>query len=125
MAFNALAEYSSGYGNMAISLAQINTDGQLDLVLVENSQVVIRYGNPDGSFGDPFTTGAQGALDALIADDVNQDDIADLVSGTYGYLAIQLGNGDGSFQQPQILAIPNQLEAAITGPAWSRRHCST
>jgi Bacterial Ig-like domain (group 3)/FG-GAP-like repeat/FG-GAP repeat len=97
-----------------ITLGDINGDGALDLVVglqtpggQQSVPLAILFGNGDGSFQEPVTTGA-GVYPALA--DMNGDGKLDLVvttacsdpKCTKGGVGVLLGNGDGSFQAIQI-----------------------
>ncbi|GAA4358628.1 hypothetical protein GCM10023185_24520 [Hymenobacter saemangeumensis] len=91
-------------GVYAPTLADVNNDGNLDL-LFTNAQtpplgVLLRLGNGQGGFG--ALTTAVGPFEArkLVMADFNHDGNLDLVAagyqGAYG-LSVALGNGQGSF----------------------------
>jgi len=80
--------------------ADLNGDGNIDLVLSGNGQsgVTVLLGKGDGTF--TVTAGPAQAGEATVAvADLNDDGIPDLVFGaaTNSYLTVFLGNGDGTF----------------------------
>lgn len=99
---------SGGYGTIGIAVADVNGDGNLDVVVtnaataVNGAQgpgnVAVFLGNGDGSFRTPnfFSPGFTGPGSVAIGD-VNRDGNPDLVVGG-DELSILLGNGDGTFQ---------------------------
>ncbi len=89
----------------AITVSDINHDGNLDLVVSNRNDgtVTILVGNGDGSFaasnGSPLTIGF--APGAIVSCDLNGDGIPDLaVADPDNYdVGIFLGHGDGTFSQ--------------------------
>jgi hypothetical protein len=109
--------YSSG-GQTALSLtaADVNGDGKLDLIVVNqcapgcaNSSVSVLLGNGDGTFlpAVTYSFGTVLASSAAVAD-VNGDGKPDLIVAgvaccyqqfyNYAAVGVLLGNGDGTFQ---------------------------
>jgi hypothetical protein len=107
--FQPAKTYDSGGGATGgLALADLNTDGKLDVV-VTNGKVAVLLGNGDGSFQaaigyDPGGSGADGVAVA----DVNHDGRPDLLVANYfcgstyncshGSIGVLLGHGDGTFQ---------------------------
>jgi sugar lactone lactonase YvrE len=113
-----------GYNPTAIATADINGDGNADLILVQQSsstsssgQVVIFVGNGDGTFtqASSTTTVASVAYSILPAD-LNGDGKIDLVLTSVGSTGntILLGNGDGTFT---ISAGPGQSSESMMAVA--------
>jgi hypothetical protein len=89
-----LAHTYSGSGSV-ISTADVNGDGNLDLVL--SGEVLL--GNGDGTFQSPITYSQAGPNLALA--DFNNDHKLDIViAAADEELAVLLGNGDGTFGSP-------------------------
>jgi hypothetical protein len=95
-----------GSDNVAsVSLTDLNSDGNLDLVVFGDG-VRVFLGNGDGTFGPPIYQrlpfGASG-----VVGDFNRDGKIDAVENDVWYYtetpyaALFIGNGDGSFQKPQ------------------------
>ncbi|MGE5113590.1 MAG: FG-GAP repeat domain-containing protein, partial [Acidobacteriaceae bacterium] len=79
--------------------ADVNADGNLDLVFTDGSNIWVTLGKGDGTFGDyiksPLTAGAGGRH---LVVDLNRDGKPDVVLVLQdGGLALALGNGDGTF----------------------------
>jgi hypothetical protein len=95
--------FPTGDAPQAISVADVNGDGKLDLIIANNqgASVTILLGNGDGTFtaalGSPVTVG-NGPYAVAVAD-LNGDGKLDLVTANFGdnTLSILLGNGDGTF----------------------------
>jgi hypothetical protein len=116
--FQAAVLYPSGglFAN-SVAIADVNGDGNLDLVVANcgsnspndcvstsNSGVVaVLLGKGDGTFqaAAPYSLGANGATSVAVAD-VNGDGKLDVIvatgSNTGGLVGVLLGNGDGTFQ---------------------------
>jgi hypothetical protein len=119
--FHAPVNYSSGgQGAYSISVADVNGDGKLDLVVANGclgnncatGGVGVLLGNGDGTFKKPVTysSGAASVFGSHVAvGDLNGDGKLDLVvaltgsgcgSGCpKGLVGILLGNGDGTFKK--------------------------
>jgi len=106
-------------GNGAIAAADVNGDGDLDLVVQSSSTVAQIYlGNGSGTFSNasnyilslPGFGTLQFSTGVAIAD-FNLDGKLDIASGG----AALLGNGNGSFQGIQLGVVPNPPDGAIVG----------
>ncbi len=125
-AASKVSSYNSSSGTLlpgpTVSLADVNHDGHLDLVIEKQVSsgfgVEIALGNGDGSFAAPqpgaflnFPSGASFSADLLVTSltgDPARQDI--LVATSYGAYAA-LSNGDGTYQAPKP-ALPNDPIAA-------------
>lgn len=115
----AVAYSSGGQYPSAVAIADVNGDGKLDLVVINNTGgangdgiVAVLLGNGDGTFQSPVTYPADGnQSNSLVVADLNHDgklDIAVANSCTSGgcdtpitsAITVLLGNGDGTFQPP-------------------------
>ncbi len=124
--FHAAVNYSSG-GESAysISIADVNGDGKLDLVVANGclgsdcstGSVGVLLGNGDGTFKKvrTYSSGAASVFGSHVAvGDLNGDGKLDLAVATTGsgcgsgcppgLVAILLGNGDGSFKKAKTYA---------------------
>lgn len=118
----AASSYNSGgYSGLAVAIADVNRDGQLDLIAANlcsdgsncvDGNVGVLVGKGDGTFKPPVTYSTNGyGASSIAAADVNGDGIPDLVvdnicktstSCNKGGIALLAGNGDGTFQTPLI-----------------------
>jgi hypothetical protein len=110
ISFAKVATYNSGLsggGGGSVAIADLNGDGNLDLVVTNGTDMFsVLLGNGDGTFQAPvlYSSGGPFAESVAIAD-LNGDGKLDVVFASYlvghaGAVAVLLGNGDGTFQAP-------------------------
>src|ERR1700687_3587442 len=102
---------------VAVSVRDVNGDGNLDLVVAaaisrirsdEPGMVSVLLGNGDGTFQPPVDSAAGRGVIGLVAGDYNGDGLLDVVVDNHPALSshtvsLLLGRGDGSFQPPTDL----------------------
>ena len=95
----AFPGFPFGYGADALRLVDLDGDGHLDLVSVDPSSIIVRYGAGDGTFPVAATLGpSHGAL-ALEVVDVDRDGQLDVLTTrpTDGTLAVLHADGAGGY----------------------------
>jgi hypothetical protein len=129
--FSALSPNTSvpgnGFGNGPSygTVGDFNGDGILDLALTLQTadNVVILFGNGDGTFAAPIVTndGIPGTLGIATAD-FNGDGIPDLAvtvvsfgATSQGAVVVLLGNGDGTFKVGQESEAVYQAQNVVVG----------
>jgi sugar lactone lactonase YvrE len=108
-----------GYNPTAIATADINGDGNADLIVVQqgsstssDGQVAIFFGKGDGTFIEASsTTSLASVASSVLPADLNDDGHVDLVLSGLGAsgIAILLGKGDGTFTS--VADLPQAGEA--------------
>lgn len=109
--------FSMGAGVSDAKFADVNGDGNLDLIAMENTSdlVSIQLGNGTGTFGPKQTmartisTGAQTQIG-----DFNNDGLDDILAA-YGDLQLDLSSGDGTFRIASTVALPALYFGHVVG----------
>lgn len=103
-AFLFSADYRTGKRPLSVSFADFNTDGSLDLLVVNGQMntITVFLGNGDGTFLDGIDSGGDAGPMESLAQDFNGDKIPDIavVNIQSGSLSMLFGKGDGTFQYP-------------------------
>ncbi|RIL11799.1 MAG: hypothetical protein DCC75_01645 [Proteobacteria bacterium] len=121
---DAVTYATEGYETYAVSLADLNNDGILDLVTAgsvggndSDGSTTIRLGLGNGTFGNA-TSYFGGSKEAYLGD-LNGDGILDLVSagvtgrGAGGLAVVRLGLGNGTFGQSVSYAMEAAASEAV------------
>lgn len=103
--FRVATTYANeGNTSTDVSLADLNSDGILDMVSGGfgggSARVTVRLGNGNGTFGaaSSYAAGGAAAVASFALGDLSGDGILDLISlDTSGTGTLRFGNGDGSF----------------------------
>ena len=124
MAFNVLAEYSTGAYPYDVLLADVNRDSRPDMIVTNNngSSVDVRLGNADGSFGTAQVAGTGVGPHSVAAGDLNGDLKPDLVTANWSDVTLLPGNDDGTFQSPQSISLPDQIATGDPDPTPLSQH---
>jgi len=126
----AVTYNSGGYGTGSVAVADVNSDGNPDLLVANYcdrlgcpGSVGVLLGNGDGTFQDVVTygSGVNFARSVAVAD-VNSDGKVDVLIGSqcrvYPYncqdlVGVLLGNGDGTFQPVVTYNSGDQYESSV------------
>jgi hypothetical protein len=103
-----------------IALADVDADGDLDLVVADETTDTVRValGNGDGTFGAAvsFATGLPNVDESIAVADVNADGKLDIVVGGHAAsarIAVLLGNGNGTFGTPVVVNLAANGDATV------------
>jgi archaellum component FlaF (FlaF/FlaG flagellin family) len=114
--FQPGVSYPVGTAPNFVAVADLNHDGNLDLVVsnAQSDSVSVLLGNGDGTFRPAVTFPTPPDPIVVVVGDFNGDGKADFAtlnisdnSGRCDCVAVFLGNGDGTFQQPPIITTPS------------------
>src|SRR5579871_2790496 len=112
--FYKIPVYNPGMTITNFKNADLNHDGNPDLVAVSNGSVVSMLGNGHGGFGSPKLSTISGLNSVGVlfaASDFNNDGFVDVaVHGTdpvtgVSAVGVMLGNGDGTFKTTKVFAL--------------------
>ncbi|MBA3916659.1 MAG: VCBS repeat-containing protein, partial [Acidobacteriales bacterium] len=108
----AIQQTSFRSSGAEVAIADVNHDGNLDVVLL-GDQVIVYPGNGDGTFKQRIVnnTGQNGFLSGLLGD-FNGDGKLDAAITGDAIVLLSLGNGDGTFQLAQTYSIGGAALAA-------------
>jgi hypothetical protein len=110
-----------GTSSTSVQLGDVNGDGKLDLVVVneQSNRVSVLLGNGNGTFQARQTFDANASPASVKLADVNSDGRPDLVVAnalsTNNTLSVLLGNGNGTFQARQTLATSSGFHPVTVG----------
>jgi hypothetical protein len=109
--FQPVVAYDSGADSDSVVIADLNGDGNPDLLVGDQLRVAVLLGNGDGTFQPKVEYSAwipgdsPVGIGTVVVADVNGDAKLDLVAANQGSgnsndgsVAVLLGNGDGTFQ---------------------------
>lgn len=91
-------------------VADMDRDGNRDIVVAGDHSIVVLRGNGDGTFRIPiaFDLISPGGIDSLALGDFNKDGRMDALVSIDTSIQVVFGKGDGSFQSPAKI-FPNGL----------------
>ena len=105
--FAAPVFYPSGYtGDFFLTppiFADMDNDGNFDLVVPGADCILITYGHSDGTFDSPTAFQSGNLVTSATVADFNGDGIADVVTVSDSSLKLLVANGDGTFASPVSL----------------------
>jgi hypothetical protein len=108
--FNSPVAYAPGSGANALATADLNHDGNPDIVIanVAGDSITVLLGNGDGTFQAPVSYATPSTAVSVVVGDFNNDGKLDIAAAEQGdpCVAVLLGNGDGTFQEPAIITYP-------------------
>jgi len=96
--------YSGGTFPVAIALADVNGDGNLDVLVANFENIGLLLGNGDGTFQGAQKIFGSNRVHGIALADLNGDGKLDLLLATDSAAEVRLGNGDGTFQPAQYYA---------------------
>jgi hypothetical protein len=101
---------------ISVALADLNSDGHLDVLLVVNAsparQLQVMLGDGNGGFAAPVAvpTGSASPISNAVIADFNGDGFPDIAFGTNAnqpQIGIIFGDGHGGFSAPRVITVAN------------------
>jgi len=104
------------FGADFMNLFDIESDGDLDIVVAAGFEVSVILNDGGGAFGAPIDTGVGGFFNVLGMGEFNGDGHLDLLtdSAVQGYAEISNGNGDGTFDGANTVVTGRDVHAFAT-----------
>ncbi len=101
----AVTRYTSGLVIYSTTAADLNADGQTDLLLIDNGNLVTMIGNGNGTFNAPNQFSGVNPYQVAVGD-VNGDGIVDAVTAdpVTDSANVFIGNGNGTFKASVTLS---------------------
>ena len=122
--FGAPQFFTTGLQTRYLQLADLNGDGNLDLVAgsFANGTLAVLFGHGDGTFDAPVSYPAPGINSALTLQsfaigDLNGNGKPDIVAinPSGGFIQVLLNDGSGKFHPPLSVALGNTPVAIVSG----------
>lgn len=105
-------------GVQGIDAGDVNGDGKPDVVAMTTSQVIVLFGNGDGTFSQggtyPLTLGGQ--VEPRLVD-LNGDGSLDIVAPTFTAIQTLINNGHGQFTAGPTTQVPGASVLSAISPA--------
>ena len=113
---NLASKYQTGQYAYNMRAADLNEDGNADLVTPNGNTISVLYGDGAGGFAPPknFSPGIQSVTTVTVGD-INRDGKPDLVAASSGStfnnnkIVVLLNNGQGGFLAPILNDLPNNV----------------
>jgi hypothetical protein len=117
--FQSPVSYNDGQYPQSMAAADVNGDGNLDLISTNlaSSNISVMLGNGDGTFQAQTAYGTGDSPSFIAVGDFNRDGWLDLavVNNGDNTISILLGNGDGTFQTQVTYAVGSYPEGVSIG----------
>ena len=100
--FQASTRYAAGSEPLGFAVADVNNDGNLDLIVADQGDatgsgagVAVLFGNGAGGFSSPSNFPTTAPAKAVVVGDFNGDKILDIAAATGPVISVFPGNGTG------------------------------
>jgi len=99
--FATEVDYAAGSGPVSVTSADVNADGNSDLIVANwiSSTISVLMNNGDGTFATKVDYATGSYPSSVTSTDVNGDDKSDLIAANKGgdTVSVLMNNGDGTF----------------------------
>jgi len=102
--FLARRDYT-GLDSYSVQVGDTNGDGIPDLLADSEGEILVLFGNSDGTFRSGTSQRIAPYGPSFVVADLNSDGTVDVVAPSGAAVYVALGNGDGTFQNP-VMYLP-------------------
>ena len=115
--FQSAVTLAAGVGAVSVSVADVDDNAALDLLVAANAGVLLLQGNGDGTFRLAGSSPTGGRPYSVATGDFDGDGRQDVASanGNSKTLSVLLGNGDGTFLEAAAYATDRYPESVAVG----------
>ncbi len=116
---SARVDYGAGDMTSSIVTANLDQDGDLDLITANagSNNISVLLNNGDGTYAPQVVYAVENQPHSVIAGDVDQDGDLDLITANAGSnnISVLLNNGDGTYAPQVVYTVENQPHSIIAG----------
>jgi hypothetical protein len=98
-----------------VLVADVNHDGNIDVMATNGAELLVLLGNGDGSLADPAIYALREPYIGVALGDMNGDGNVDLVATLNLGIGVMLGKSDGTFDTVRTFGLANEPSGVAIG----------